>query len=602
MRSRQLWISVCIGLCPLLVGCGGDKDEPSAEAPAPAAPTIADSATDGADGASQSGVDDAAPAAPAPDEADAALEEEPELATGFKEDLQRVLELERETQFNRAMAEARELRKKYRTGPESEALGHRLTQLGEYMRRSRNLPYAVRKLGPESTFLERKVAREKIDEAGELGLIYLRKAVRDRPSIGIANEAAKMLIEAEKEECVPFLIRQLDDPPEEPLLGTLVGGISEHAEDPGLQSLLTLVQFRHSDAPEEYRDDLLEGLRQATRRDFDTGDLNALYNQVQQDEGFDKRHVVELLALIYESTTARHDEAFDELLGGEGRLDELRAYADRARAAEDEIISDWGHRISLALAFVNFRLLREGLVAWWSFDDIERNVVRDDSGNGHEAKVIAQRQPALRKGGIGQTIHLKHSNNGMVESVHTRGNIFHNLHRGSYGFAAWINPASIPDGEQPDPYWGIVTKEGWHLGLLAKPDGTICHEHYYRDRAKPVTACSEPVLEPGTWLHVVGTVDHMAGTVRLYINGKLVSEGEFPKGRIADLYNRRPVRVGAARLGPGDYACRFSGLIDEVAIYNRSLTQDDVKNLYRVRSVGLREGLKPQPETETAGE
>ncbi len=605
---KSLWLPIF--LCLAMAGCGGEKTSDKAAG-------NSDSSSDGDVVATEIPKDsDEAAVSEAPPPPSATMDDEegqrktgrrdgtatdddePALDETFEEEFQRVLELQSDANFNRAMAECRSLRKKYRTGPEAEKLGRKMNQLAEYTRRSGNLPYSVRKLSPDSTFLERKVAREKIDEAGELGMLYLRKAVRDRPEIGIADEAAKLLIAEQERECVPFLIEQLDNPPEPPLLDTIIEGIVEYARRPSLPELLTLVRFRHSPASEGHRKSLLEVLRRGTRRDFEPGDLVSLYNQVQNDQNFSKRHIVELLALIYESTTARHDEAFNQLLGGEGRLERLRAYAARARASDDQEIARWGANISLALSYINFRTLREGLVAWWSFDRLDGKTVPDDSGQGNHARIIAQRMPKIRKGGIGKTLHLKHSDNALVESVKTKTNVFLNIHKSGYAFAAWINPASLPDGEQPDPYWGIVVKEGWHLGLLAKEDGSIQHTHYFQNKKSGTTAASDPVLEPGTWVHLVGTVDQDEGEVRLYINGKLAVREDVTRGRIADMYNDRLLRVGAARLGPGDYACRFSGLIDEVAIYNRTLTQDDVKNLYRIRSVDLREQLLNPPETE----
>lgn len=602
---KLLWRPIF--LCLVMAGCGGEKssdtgaDSPSDEevaateipkdsdeavAPEAASPEPATTADEKSQTESDRG-----------DEA-AGDDDEPELDDTFEKEFQRVLELEADAKFNRALAECRQLRKKYRTGPEADRLGRKMNQLAEYSRRSGNLPYSVRKLSPDSTFLERKVAREKIADAGELGLLYLRKAVRDRSDVGVADEAAKLLIAEQERECVPFLIEQLENPPGEPLLGTIIEGIVEYARQPTLPQLLTLVRFRHNPASEGYREPLLEVLRRGTRQNFEAGDLGELYNQIQDDQNFSKRPIVELLALIYESTTARHDKAFNQLLGGEGRLEQLRAYTDRARASEEEEVARWGANISLALSYINFGTLREGLVAWWSFDELEGKTVPDDSGQGNHARIIAQRMPKIRNGGIGKTLHLKHSDNALVESAKTKNKVFLNIHKSGYGFAAWINPASLPDGEQPDPYWGIVVKEGWHLGLQANEDGSIQHTHYFQNKKSGSAAASDPVLEPGNWVHVVGTVDQAEGEVRLYINGKFVAREDVPRGRVADMYNDRLLRVGAARLGPGDYACRFSGLIDEVAIYNRTLTQDDVKNLYRIRSVDLREQLLNPPEAE----
>ena len=195
-----------------------------------------------------------AAAAPAPGEAqetvgEAATPPVPDAVAaegtppGFEEQFARVVELQADAEFHEAMKLCRELRKQYRTGDEADRLGRKMAQLAEYARRSSNLPYAVRKLSSDSGHLERQVAREKLAEAGELGSLYLRRAIRNRTGDGIAEEAAEVLIYEEGPDCVPFLIEQLDPPPAPALLETLLKGIVQNVEGLPVPSLLALLEF-----------------------------------------------------------------------------------------------------------------------------------------------------------------------------------------------------------------------------------------------------------------------------------------------------------------------------------------------------------------------
>ena len=73
----------------------------------------------------------------------------------------------------------------------------------------------------------------------------------------------------------------------------------------------------------------------------------------------------------------------------------------------------------------------------------------------------------------------------------------------------------------------------------------------------------------GVWYHIVGTYNRQH--VKIYVNGKLkglsVRTGAMPS-------NGNNTVVG---FWNNEY---FSGLIDEVRIYNRALSAEEIKNLY----------------------
>ena len=136
-----------------------------------------------------------------------------------------------------------------------------------------------------------------------------------------------------------------------------------------------------------------------------------------------------------------------------------------------------------------------------------------------------------------------------------------------------------------------MVKEGWHTGLLIDKNANLVHTHYIAT-GDSVSAYSKTKAEVGKWMHVVGTVDQEEGEVRLYVNGKLEGQNRFKENAGGwDRFDNKPVRVGAARFGPGDWACRFNGLIDEVAVFNRPLTKHDVEALVRLRTPTLRDNV-----------
>jgi glucose/arabinose dehydrogenase len=79
--------------------------------------------------------------------------------------------------------------------------------------------------------------------------------------------------------------------------------------------------------------------------------------------------------------------------------------------------------------------------------------------------------------------------------------------------------------------------------------------------------------------HITGTFD--GSTVRLYRDGQLVGESKFSGNYTAD--PGVPLRIGSAAYCS---SCnRWSGIIDDVRMYNRTLGEDEIKQLFDISNV-----------------
>lgn len=81
-------------------------------------------------------------------------------------------------------------------------------------------------------------------------------------------------------------------------------------------------------------------------------------------------------------------------------------------------------------------------------------------------------------------------------------------------------------------------------------------------------------IQLGQWQHVVATFDR--GEMRLYINGTLVSQGRTGLRPIKELSPHARPALGIGNAGGEFYNIPFDGLIDEVRIYNRALTEAEI--------------------------
>ena len=202
----------------------------------------------------------------------------------------------------------------------------------------------------------------------------------------------------------------------------------------------------------------------------------------------------------------------------------------------------------------------DGLVGWWAFDEPDDcPVALDYSGN----RLGAQLRGAARAEGIDGSALVCQGGCAVVENAPS-------LSPGSaLTIVCWIKT----DKAGQDGKWfvnrifGGGTASGYRLGLH---QGIPCFAVPLTDWSHHLRA-SEP-LPVGRWVHVAGTFD--GETMRIYVDGREQGSMQRPG----------PVRPNAFHLCLGsyevDHAAHFDGLLDEVKLYARALSADEVRAQY----------------------
>jgi hypothetical protein len=160
----------------------------------------------------------------------------------------------------------------------------------------------------------------------------------------------------------------------------------------------------------------------------------------------------------------------------------------------------------------------------------------------------------------------------------------------SAGFTieAWVNFADL---NSPHP---IVCKGNWgyhqyclltgglgpsdELELLVESQGQY-------DYSGALTTSGAQLL-PNTWYHIAATADGV--TKSIYLNGQLLTNNPAPAPYTP---NSNPVEIGRAANFAGAYF--HSGLIDEISIYDRALTQNELQAIYSSATAGKCESSLP---------
>jgi hypothetical protein len=205
------------------------------------------------------------------------------------------------------------------------------------------------------------------------------------------------------------------------------------------------------------------------------------------------------------------------------------------------------------------------LVAWWSFDNATQSVVPDQSSN-HLNAINKGAIPV--EGKMGKALEFDGKSVLQIDYQP----ILDSLSKG-VTVSAWLKKDTAS-------YWNtIVSREigsGWseYVGLAVHQNHALFSIDPDGTNYKNVK--DESLIQPGTWYHLAGTFDN--DTFKLYINGKLIkSENCKSPLRFQD---QNPLLIGGNTNNQNQSLVDcFKGTIDEVRIYKRALTLEEINQL-----------------------
>lgn len=82
-------------------------------------------------------------------------------------------------------------------------------------------------------------------------------------------------------------------------------------------------------------------------------------------------------------------------------------------------------------------------------------------------------------------------------------------------------------------------------------------------------------LSLNQWIHVVALYDYPKNSIKIYKNGILRDSDTFSSYDIIPQNGSAPLRIGTR-----DFASYFKGVLDDLRIYNRTLSQSEITALY----------------------
>lgn len=208
---------------------------------------------------------------------------------------------------------------------------------------------------------------------------------------------------------------------------------------------------------------------------------------------------------------------------------------------------------SLSLANV----AEDGLVAYWPFDEGTGKAAEDVTGNGHDGKFAGS--PKWVDGKFGTALEFDGEEDHVVVSDDAAFAIEENI-----TFMAWFSPGDVLTSRR------LMVKNNSifvifdfgnkdSIDFLVKPDNTFAES-------------KTTDWKVGEWYHFAGTFD--GKTMKVYVNGKL--EGE-EANNVPIAPSDLELWIGGDDFGrPTDF---FPGTIDEVRLYEKTLTEAEIQKV-----------------------
>jgi hypothetical protein len=225
------------------------------------------------------------------------------------------------------------------------------------------------------------------------------------------------------------------------------------------------------------------------------------------------------------------------------------------------VSNDFGGMESGEVEILINNSLLEGLIAWWKFDEMSGTVAYDSSGNGHDANLT--NGPAWVTGKIGGALSF----DGSDDMVRTG---LSGMYNQDFTWSTWIKTSDTSGAVVG------ISSDSWSSGgsslyiFGGKPKIDVCNI------GNKLGSLS---INTNQWVHYLLTVEDSGGSsdpVKIYVNGQIDVDSQMNwfgfSGQAFKL------RIGHVPVH-GNY---YLGIIDDVRIYDRVLSNAEVQDLYQL--------------------
>jgi hypothetical protein len=215
-----------------------------------------------------------------------------------------------------------------------------------------------------------------------------------------------------------------------------------------------------------------------------------------------------------------------------------------------------------------------GIVSWWKGEGDA-----SDAGGGNNNGTLTN-GVGFAAGEVGQAFDFVANDNAV--SIPASSGL--NVGAGSgFTIEAWINPADVSSGhpifEWNSGSYGVCF---WVANWGDGPPGSLFGDVKDSGLNDHAFMSAAGLLASNTFQHVALTYDRSSGLAALYLNGLVCTQanlGTFTPLTSADAY------IGY-RIADGGAGSTFAGQIDEVSLYGRALSSNEIQSIYLAGAAG----------------
>lgn len=146
---------------------------------------------------------------------------------------------------------------------------------------------------------------------------------------------------------------------------------------------------------------------------------------------------------------------------------------------------------------------------------------------------------------------------------------------GGFTIMAWIKPSDV-QGLHPLIQWSDNNMLNLWIGIRPYENGVLRGD-ITDEQGNHFLVSSPGTLAGGVFQHVAFTYDKASGIGVLYLNGVVVAQRQL--GRQLAAHTKGDLWISQREDRPGNWSTgrMFSGLMDEIALYNRALSASEIK-------------------------
>ncbi|MGZ5567929.1 MAG: LamG-like jellyroll fold domain-containing protein, partial [Limisphaerales bacterium] len=215
-----------------------------------------------------------------------------------------------------------------------------------------------------------------------------------------------------------------------------------------------------------------------------------------------------------------------------------------------------------------------GLIGWWPFESNLVDVTSTYNGTSSASGV------SYTNGKVNLGLNLDGTPNAWADL-----GAFTNLGTSDFSVEFWIKTSTT----DPSLRTELVGKRGYcdpyhsFFDVQMNPDGTISFNFGDTGVVGYMDFPSSATIADGVFHHVACV--RQGTNAFIYIDGTLSGTQSAGDGQIASMSNTDDLRIGIGPCVPWNYSY-FTGLLDELAIYNRALSPTDIQTIYSAGSYG----------------